>query len=98
MTARSVRDLSVLSGRMLFTSETQDDRRRVMDLDLDIECPECGTNVKIKMADVSRQRTVRCRQGHAIELVDEGGGAREVEKSMRDLDKQISKLGRTFKF
>ncbi|MFH7324857.1 hypothetical protein [Aeromicrobium sp. JJY06] len=69
-----------------------------MDMDFDIDCPECGANVKVKLADVSRQRTVRCGRGHAIELVDEGGEARKAEKTMRDLDKQISKLGRTFKF
>jgi predicted Zn finger-like uncharacterized protein len=67
-------------------------------MDLDIECPECGTKLTIKMADISSQRTVRCRRGHSIKLVDEGGNAKKAEKSMRDLDRQISKLGGTFKF
>lgn len=69
-----------------------------MNLDFDIQCPECGTKVKITMADVGRQRTVKCGRGHAIQLVDEGGNARKAEKSMRDLDQAISKLGRTLKF
>lgn len=67
-------------------------------MDLDVECPECGTKLKVKMADVSSQRTVQCREGHSIKLVDEGGNAKKAETSIRDLDKQISKLGGTFKF
>jgi len=65
-----------------------------MDLDLGLECPECGAAVKATLQDVARQRTVRCSRGHSIALEDEGGGARRAQSSLDGLDRALNRLGR----
>jgi len=65
-----------------------------MDLDVDFECPECGSLVKATVAEVARQATKRCRQGHSIKLVDQGGGARKAQRAMDDLDRALKKFGK----
>lgn len=64
-----------------------------MDLDFEIDCPECGVPIKTSVKAVSQQKTVRCRRGHAVRLVDEGHGMRKAEKAMDDLDRTLRKLG-----
>lgn len=64
-----------------------------MDIDLDIDCPECGAPVRVSMRDVARERMVRCRNAHAISLVDEGGGARSADRALADLDRALKRLG-----
>lgn len=65
-----------------------------MDPDFDFECPDCSATVQATVSDVAHERTVHCRNGHALQLKDEGGGARSTEKALRDLDKAIRKFGR----
>lgn len=65
-----------------------------MDIDLDLDCPECGSTVKVTSAQVAAQRTVRCRRGHAIKLQDDGGGFRKVQRSLDDLDRTLKDFGK----
>ncbi|WP_164719949.1 hypothetical protein [Flaviflexus ciconiae] len=46
--------------------------------DFQIPCPKCGRNTGVKLEDVAKQRTVSCPAGHLFELVDDGGGAKDV--------------------
>jgi hypothetical protein len=71
-----------------------------MDLDLGpVPCPEdgCGATITCSLDDVTNGRTKTCRNGHAVKLVDQGGGARKVTKSLKDLDRSLAKLNRSFK-
>jgi predicted Zn finger-like uncharacterized protein len=61
---------------------------------IEAECPECGSKIRFTLADLAAERSVRCGKGHSVKLKDEGGGARKVDKSLKDLDKAIKKLGR----
>lgn len=64
-----------------------------MDLDFDLECPECGAAMKATLDDTARQRTVTCRRGHHVTLVDKGGGARQVQGSLDSLERSLKRLG-----
>lgn len=66
--------------------------------DLDTDCPSCGSTVKYSLGDVAKRRTVRCARGHSVTLEDEGGGAAEADKALRDLDKSLGQLSRTINF
>jgi hypothetical protein len=66
--------------------------------DLDTKCPECGGTVRFSLEDVARQRTVRCSGGCSVELRDEGGGARDTQRALADLDRSLKGLSRTIKF
>jgi hypothetical protein len=68
-----------------------------MDMELEIPCPECGTKIKTSIGAVAAQKTVKCRRGHAVKLVDQGHGARGAKKSLDDLDKALDKLTKKFK-
>ena len=63
-------------------------------MDLDLECPECGTTVNVTLQDIAKRRTVRCRRGHVITLEDQGGGARKAQKALDDVERAIKRLGR----
>ena len=64
---------------------------------IDLDCPECGARLRVTMADIANQRTKQCSRGHAVRLEDEGHGARDIEKSTRELEKSLKKLGGTVK-
>lgn len=66
--------------------------------DLDTTCPECGGTVRFSLENVARQRTVRCSGGCSVELRDEGGGARDTQRALSDLDRSLKGLSRTIKF
>lgn len=66
----------------------------IMALDVDFPCPECGKTVKATVADVARQATKRCPNGHSIRLVDQGGGAKKTQRAMDDLTRAIKKFGK----
>ena len=59
---------------------------------IDIDCPDCGATLWVSLSDVASQKTVTCPRGHRVELVDDGGGARQVDQSMRDLDRALNRL------
>ncbi|MHB1475671.1 MAG: hypothetical protein ACYCV4_19020 [Dermatophilaceae bacterium] len=65
-----------------------------MDLGFDFKCPECGRSVKATVAEVGRQATKRCPNGHSIKLVDKGGEARNTQRAMDDLERTIKKFGK----
>ena len=59
-----------------------------MNDDLSADCPEDGCNgmIPFTMADVRHERTVRCGHGHSVQLRDDGGGARQMERQLRRID------------
>ena len=61
-------------------------------------CPECGAKVRVKLEDLAKGRTVRCPRGHLVKLEDVGGGAREAQKSLDDIEKSLRKIDKNFKF
>lgn len=64
-----------------------------MDLDLGLECPQCGGKLPAKLSDVAAGRTVRCNRGHTVKLEDEGGGARKADRATQDFEKALRDLG-----
>lgn len=64
----------------------------LMNLDLDLKCPQCGAKLPVTVSDVAKGRAVRCSRGHSVKLKDEGGGARSVDRSLENLEKTIRKL------
>ena len=53
-----------------------------MDLgSVDAECTMCEAKIKIKIADIAAQRTVRCPNGHTIKLNDVGGGFGRLKRA-----------------
>jgi hypothetical protein len=74
-------------------SREVDDQEMGMDREFETNCPECGATVKIALADVAKQRTVRCQRGHNIALKDVGGGAREAQAALDDLDRALKRFG-----
>lgn len=65
-----------------------------MDLDLTIDCPDCGGTIKTSLNAVAQEKTVRCSRGHSVRLRDEGRGARGTVRALNDLEKSLKKLGR----
>lgn len=65
-----------------------------MEIDFDIDCPECGAKVKVALQDVAKERTLRCRHGHSIAIKDEGHKGRQAQKAMDDLDQALKSFGR----
>lgn len=63
----------------------------VTDIDLGLECPQCGGKLPAKLADVANGRTVRCSRGHTVKLED-GGGARKADRATQDFDKALRDL------
>ena len=55
--------------------------------DFDVDCPDCGSAVGVTIEDVAKQKTVRCRRGHSVKLLDEGGGAAKVKRMLDDFGK-----------
>lgn len=61
---------------------------------IDVPCPECGKKVKCTLADIAKQRTIRCASGHSVKLVDEGKGAAKASKALKDLEKTLKNFGK----
>ena len=59
-----------------------------------VECEECGASVKITMEDVSKEKIVKCRNGHKMQLIDSGKNAK---KAIKSADKMFSDLDKMFK-
>lgn len=64
-----------------------------MDLDFDLECPECGAAMKATLDDIAKQRAVTCRRGHRVTLVDKGGGARQTQSALDSFERSLKRLG-----
>lgn len=63
-----------------------------MDADAPIDCPGCGSTVKLRLSDWAKGKTVKCRNGHEIKL--EGKQAKEAARALNDLEKTLKKLGK----
>lgn len=65
---------------------------------LTMDCPVCGRGtIRFTITDVANQRTVRCSRGCSVQLEDEGGGARRLNRELGRLDREIKKLSRTIR-
>ncbi len=65
-----------------------------MDLPLEMPCPQCSGKVRATMSDVAQQRTKTCSRGHRVELVDQGRGARNVQRELDKLERTLKRFGR----
>lgn len=65
---------------------------------MEIKCPECNSNVKITLQQVSNESTVICPRGHKIQLQDKKGslkkGIRDMNKSMKDFERTLKMFGK----
>ena len=66
---------------------------------VEIECPQCNYVIEVLLKQVMAEETVLCPGCHAeIQLVDEGGSARQAEAdldaALSDLERQLRRLGR----
>lgn len=62
--------------------------------EMNVECPECGSALKVSLDDVAAQRSRRCPRGHRVQLVDDGGGARQAKAAERRFDQSLKDLER----
>ena len=71
----------------------EENQEMATDVDLDFECPECGAKIKTTVGSWAQEKTVRCQRGHSINLRDDKRGARQVKRSLDDLDKALKRFG-----
>lgn len=65
-----------------------------MDLDHEINCPECGVATKVALRDVAKQRTVQCPRGHNIVLEDADGDGRKAQDALDDFARVLKRFGK----
>jgi hypothetical protein len=63
---------------------------------LDFNCPGCDAPVKITLGEARRSPTMRCPNGHTIDIdaSDLDRKTKEVERAMRDLDRTLKDFGK----
>ncbi len=59
-----------------------------------IPCPSCETKVKVSIEQVANGSTVKCRKGHSIKLLDEGGSH---NRTIRNMNSSFARLQKTLK-
>lgn len=63
-----------------------------------IECPDCKHSISVTLKQVSEEVIVNCICGQEIQLKDSNGTSKkaieDVNKSFKDLEKALKKLGR----
>lgn len=66
------------------------------DIDFDVDCPNCGKDINIKIEDVGN--TVTCPScSESVLIEDDGSFAREAKKAKKafaDLDKTLKDFGK----
>jgi hypothetical protein len=64
---------------------------------VDVDCPECGRNVRTTLRAVKNHSIVTCSLGHRIQLQQEGRGIQEADRAMEDFERSINDLNRKLK-
>jgi hypothetical protein len=63
-----------------------------------IECPDCKKSISVTLNQVAQEVMVNCICGQEIQLKDSKGTSKkaieDVNKSLKDLEKAIKKLGK----
>ena len=63
-----------------------------------IECPDCKKSISVTLKQVSDEVVVNCICGQEIQLKDSDGTSKkaieDVNKSLKDLEKALKKLGK----
>lgn len=63
-----------------------------------IDCSECKRSIPVTLKQIADEVKVRCSCGQVIQLKDKNGtnkkALKDVNKSLKDLDDAIKKLGR----
>ena len=63
-----------------------------------IECPDCKHLISVNLKQVAEEIMVNCICGQEIQLKDSNGTSKkaieDVNKSLKDLEKAIKKLGK----
>ncbi len=60
---------------------------------IDIECPTCKRKLKLKLNEMTSGKTKKCN-GCSTIIEFSGNGARDIQKSMNDFERQMKKLSR----
>lgn len=70
----------------------------ILSSEVNISCPACSSAVRVRLSDIQRRRTVRCQRGHSIQLREDGDGLRKLDRSTKDLERSLRRLGGTIRF
>lgn len=61
---------------------------------ISVPCPRCGCQIRTNFGRIADQATVICPNGHHVRLVDCGHGVRQVDQSLRELERTLRRIGR----
>ncbi|WP_156251957.1 hypothetical protein [Pseudactinotalea terrae] len=65
-----------------------------MDIDGEIECPQCGRSFTVLIREISAGATKSCPNGHRIKLTETGGAGKTAQQSLDDLDRAFKRFGK----
>ncbi len=63
------------------------------DQKIDVPCPECGLKTKARIGKLKRSPTLRCRAGHDFDV-----DAKQLLRDLKEVDKAVADLAKSFKF
>jgi len=52
----------------------------------------------VRLRDIQQQRLVTYPAGHQVQYEERGQGIRDMDRAMRDLERQLKRLGGKLKF
>ena len=65
---------------------------------VELNCHECKREITVTLKQVANEATIKCNCGQEIQLKDSNGtnkkAIKDVNKSFKDLENTIKKLGR----
>lgn len=69
--------------------------------EIPVKCPKCGTQNKVRMAQIEREETIQCVGCEAkIKLKDKGNsvkrGTEQVQRALDDLERALRDIGAKF--
>lgn len=63
-----------------------------MDIEIPIECPECGNTIKKRLSELQTKQQIPCPCGVTFDV--DPAGFNSVAKSISDFKKTLSKFGK----
>lgn len=63
------------------------------DQKIDVPCPECGRKTLARIGKLKRSPTLRCPAGHDFDV-----DAKQLLRDLKEVDKAVSDLAKSFKF